>query len=54
MTPPRFLLPPDQTCCMATLLDILERSDVLILRKLLSLSQVICWSCSDLRLNAVG
>ena len=34
--------------------DILESSDVLIKRKLLSLSQVICWSCSDFRLNAVG
>jgi hypothetical protein len=28
--------------------DILESSDVLIK------SQVICWSCSDFRLNAVG
>ena len=34
--------------------DILESSDVLIKSKLLSLSQVICWSCSDFRLNAVG
>ena len=34
--------------------DILESSDVLIKSKLLSLSQVICWSCSDIRLNAVG
>ena len=36
--------------------DILERSDVSIKSKLLSLStsQVICWSCSDFRLNAVG
>ena len=34
--------------------DILESSDVLIKGKLLSLSQVICWSCSDFRLNAVG
>jgi hypothetical protein len=36
--------------------DILESSDVSIKRKLLSLStsQVICWSCSDFRLNAVG
>jgi hypothetical protein len=33
--------------------DILESSDVLIKSKLLSLSQVICWSCSDFRLNAV-
>ena len=32
--------------------DILESSDVLI--KLLSLSHVICWSCSDFRLNAAG
>jgi hypothetical protein len=32
--------------------DILESSDVLIKSKLLS--QVICWSCSDFRLNAVG
>ena len=30
--------------------DILESSDVLIKSKLLSLSQVICWSCSDFRL----
>ena len=34
--------------------DILESSDVLINGKLLSLSQAICWSCSDFRLNAVG
>jgi hypothetical protein len=36
--------------------DILESSDVSIKSKLLSLStsQVICWSCSDFRLNAVG
>jgi hypothetical protein len=34
--------------------DILESSDILIKSKLLSLSQVICWSCSDFRLNAVG
>jgi hypothetical protein len=36
--------------------DILESSDVLIKSKLLSLgtSQVICWFCSDFRLNAVG
>jgi hypothetical protein len=34
--------------------DILESSDVLIKSKLLSLSQVICWSCSDFRLKAVG
>ena len=34
--------------------DILESSDVLIKSKLLSLSQVICWSCSNFRLNAVG
>ena len=34
--------------------DILESSNVLIKSKLLSLSQVICWSCSDFRLNAVG
>jgi hypothetical protein len=34
--------------------DILESSDVLIKSKLLSLSQVICWSCSDFCLNAVG
>jgi hypothetical protein len=34
--------------------DILESSDVLIKSKLLSLSHVICWSCSDFRLNAVG
>jgi hypothetical protein len=34
--------------------DILESSDVLIKNKLLNLSQVICWSCSDFRLNAVG
>jgi hypothetical protein len=34
--------------------DILESSDVLIKSKSLSLSQVICWSCSDFRLNAVG
>ena len=34
--------------------DILESSDVLIKSKLLSLSQVICWSCFDFRLNAVG
>jgi hypothetical protein len=35
--------------------DILESSDVSIKSKLLSLStsQVICWSCSDFRLNAV-
>ena len=33
---------------------ILESSDVLIKSKSLSLSQVICWSCSDFRLNAVG
>ena len=33
---------------------ILEISDVLIKRKLLILSQVICWSCSDFRLNAAG
>ena len=31
--------------------DILESSDVLIKSKLLSLSQVICWSCSDFRLK---
>ena len=31
--------------------DILESSDVLIKSKLLSLSQVICLSCSDFRLN---
>ena len=34
--------------------DILESSDALIKSKLLSLSQVICWTCSDFRLNAVG
>ena len=34
--------------------NILESSDVLIKSKLLSLSQVICWSCSDFRLKAVG
>jgi hypothetical protein len=34
--------------------DILDSSDVLIKSKLLNLSQVICWSCSDFRLNAVG
>jgi hypothetical protein len=34
--------------------DILESSDVLIKRKLLSLSQVICWTCFDFRLKAVG
>ena len=34
--------------------DILESSDVLIKSKLLSLSQVICLSCSDFRLNAAG
>ena len=34
--------------------DILESRDVLIKSKLLSLSQLICWSCSDFRLNAVG
>ena len=34
--------------------DILEGSDVLIKSKLLSLSQVICLSCSDFRLNAAG
>ena len=37
--------------------DTLESSDVLIKSKLLSslsTSQVICWSCSDFRLNAVG
>jgi hypothetical protein len=36
--------------------DILESSDILKKSKLLSLStrQVISWSCSDLRLNAVG
>ena len=34
--------------------DILESSDVLIKSKLLSLSQPICWSCSDFRLNADG
>ena len=34
--------------------DILEGSDVLIKRKLLSLSQVIWLSCSDFRLNAAG
>jgi hypothetical protein len=34
--------------------DILESSDVLIKNKLLSLSKVICWSCSDFRPNAVG
>jgi hypothetical protein len=34
--------------------DILESSDVLIKSKFLSLSQVICWSCSNFRLNAVG
>jgi hypothetical protein len=34
--------------------DILESSDVLKKSKLLSLSHVICWSCSDFRLNAVG
>jgi hypothetical protein len=33
---------------------ILESSDVLIKSNLLSLSQVICWSCSDFRLNAFG
>jgi hypothetical protein len=34
--------------------DILEGSDVLIKGKLLSLSQVICLSCSDFRLNAAA
>ena len=34
--------------------DILESSDALIKSKLLSLSQVICWSRSDFRLNAIG
>jgi hypothetical protein len=34
--------------------DILESSDVLIKSELLSLSQAICWSCSDFCLNAVG
>jgi hypothetical protein len=34
--------------------DILESSDVLIKSKFLSLSQVISWSCSNFRLNAVG
>jgi hypothetical protein len=34
--------------------DILESSDVLIKSKSLSLSQAICWSCSDFRINAVG
>jgi hypothetical protein len=36
--------------------DILESSDVLAKSKLLSMStsQVICWFCSDFRLNAVG
>jgi hypothetical protein len=34
--------------------DILGSSDVLIKSKVLSLSQAICWSCSDFRLNAVG
>ena len=36
--------------------DILESSDILIKSKLLSLStrQVVSWSCSDFRLNAVG
>ena len=34
--------------------DILAGSDVLIKSKLLSLSQVICLSCSDFRLNAAG
>ena len=32
--------------------DILKSSDVLIKSKLLSLSQVICSSCFDFRLNA--
>jgi hypothetical protein len=32
----------------------LEGSDVLIKSKLLSLSQVICLSCSDFWLNAAG
>jgi hypothetical protein len=34
--------------------EILESSDVSIKSKLLSLTQVTCWSCSDFRLNAVG
>ena len=34
--------------------QILESSDALIKSKLLSLRQLICWSCSDFRLNAVG
>jgi hypothetical protein len=33
--------------------DIWESSDVLIMSKLLSLSQVICWSCSDFRVNLI-
>jgi hypothetical protein len=58
MAPPRFLLqpPPDQKSWIRfwRFWRAVMFWDLLIKSKLLSLSQVICWFCSDLGLSAVG
>jgi hypothetical protein len=57
MAPPRFLLPPPPPLWPKSFWRFWRAVmfwDLLIKSKLLSLSQVICWFCSDLGLSAVG